>query len=110
MAAHLLVGAASPTIEALVVLAVSGTVVLRSWVAYRKTIAQEKWRTRRLVKAIEGANPHQRSEIIIACGLLEARAAGDDDTTESTRSLSTKDRPISRSFPRVTDRLRSWED
>ncbi len=110
MSAHLLVGAASPTIAVLVVLAVSGTVVLRSWIAYRKTIAQEEWRTRRLAKAIEGANPHQRSEIIRACGLLEGRAVGDHDTTENTRSPSTKDQPISRSSPRVTDRVRSWED
>lgn len=110
MAAHLLVGAASPTIQALVVLAVSGTVVLRSWVAYRKTVAQEEWRTRRLAKAIEGANPHQRSEIIRACGLLEGSAAGNHDTTESMRSSSEKGRPISRSFPRIIDRVRSSED
>lgn len=108
MATHLLVGAASPTIEVLVVLAVSGTVVLRSWVAYRKAVAQEEWRTRRLAKAIEGANPRQRSEIIRACSLLEGRTASDHETTESTRSSSAKDRPTSRSSPRVTDSARSW--
>jgi len=107
VAAHLLVGAASPTTEALVVLAVSVTVVLRSWVAYRRTVAQEEWRTRRLAKAIEGANPHQRSAIILA---LAGRAAGDHDTTESTPSPSAKDRPISRSPLRETDCVRSWED
>jgi hypothetical protein len=50
--------------------------VLRTWI-------EQASRTRRLTRAIEGAKPHQRSGIIMACGQLEGTSSGrvDDDET-----------------------------
>jgi len=77
---YLFSGAVTPSIQALAVLAVAGTAAWRIWVAYRKTVTQEKERTSRLTHALDGASPPQRPEIIRACSLLEsaARASSDD--------------------------------
>jgi hypothetical protein len=63
-----------------IVLAIAAVVralasVLRTWI-------EQTSRTRRLTRAIEGAKPHQRSGIIIACGQLERRCSGRPDDDE----------------------------
>lgn len=51
--------------------------VLRTWI-------EQASRTRRLAKAIEGAKPHQRSGIIMACSQLEGRSSGGADDDEAS--------------------------
>jgi hypothetical protein len=43
--------------------------VLRTWI-------EQAFRTRRLIKALEGSRPNQRPGIIIACSQLEGRPIG----------------------------------
>lgn len=50
--------------------------VLRTWI-------EQAFRTRRLIKSLEDAKPHQRPEIIMACGQLERRSAGRPDSDEA---------------------------
>lgn len=52
--------------------------VLRTWI-------EQASLTRRFTRAIEGAKPHQRSGIIMACGHLERKSSGqaaDDEPEE----------------------------
>ncbi len=79
MTADLLSGVVSAPIQALMVLAVAGTAAWRIWVAYRKTVTQEKERTSRLIQALDGASPPQREEVIRACSLLESAASASLD-------------------------------
>jgi hypothetical protein len=50
--------------------------VLRTWI-------EQAFRTRRLARSLEDTKPHQRPEIIKACGQLEERSAGGSDTVKT---------------------------
>ena len=105
MSAHLL-NAANPIVAILTVLAMASVSVLRSWISYQKTRVEEASRTDRLSKAIEGASPHQRSEIIRACGQLEGTSVGEPlsgDTAEGTSVTPRRGRPIVQIFRNKRD-------
>ena len=67
-------GVLSPLVQAITVIAVAITASWRAWIAYRRTVIGERERTSRMARAIEGADPDQRPEIIRACSLLEGAA------------------------------------
>jgi hypothetical protein len=56
----------------LLALALPTAGVIRAWISYRKTIAVEQWRTRRIVTALQSVEPSHRAEVIEACADLEA--------------------------------------
>jgi hypothetical protein len=72
MPAHLSWEHMSSAIQALFIICLATTAVLRAWIAYRQVIIREKARTRRFNRALEGVHPKQRTSIIVACGKLEA--------------------------------------
>jgi hypothetical protein len=85
MPADLLAEMTGHMIVLVALLAITGVVkalasVLRVWI-------EQASRTRRLTRAIEGAEPHQRSGIIIACGQLERKSSGRPGYDQSAEQL-----------------------
>jgi hypothetical protein len=75
-------GALSPLVQAIAVIAVAITASWRAWIAYRRTVIGERERTSRMARAIEGADPNERPEIIRACSLLEGAARREPEGTD----------------------------
>jgi hypothetical protein len=75
VADHLPWGNMSSVIQAVIIIAIPVTAVLRAWISYRQVIIIEKARTRRLNRALEGVGPDQRSKIIVACSQLETNSS-----------------------------------
>jgi hypothetical protein len=69
-------------IQTLVVVAISSMAAWRIWLAYRAVVVREQERSARMTRAIDGAKPSERSEIIRACGDLESAESA------STRRLA----------------------
>ena len=72
MPSYLLIEATGHIVMLLVAFAFATAVkalasVLRTWI-------EQTSRTRRLIKSLEDAKPHQRPEIIMACGQLEGKS------------------------------------
>jgi hypothetical protein len=83
MSSHLIAGPASSIAVLVIVLAITPIVkalasVLRTWI-------EQASRTRRLARSLEGTKPHQRPGIIMACGQLEGRTAGESGSDETGR-------------------------
>jgi hypothetical protein len=75
-------GALSPLVQVMAVIAVAITASWRAWIAYRAAVVGERERTSRMARAIEGADPNQRPEIIRACSLLEGAARREPEDTD----------------------------
>ena len=86
MAGHLPSGIVGLSIQALAIAAVSGMAAWRIWLTYRMIVIRERERTARMTRAIEGARPAQRAEIIRACGALESAVS--PSTQELTQGAS----------------------
>jgi hypothetical protein len=54
--------------------------VLRTWI-------EQAFQTRRLTRSLEDTKPHHRPGIIMACGHLEGRAAGESGSDETDRPV-----------------------
>lgn len=61
-----------PIVQALVIVFAFAATIIKSWLKYRRDIAQERWRTIRFQLALGETPAEQRSDIISACGELEA--------------------------------------
>lgn len=78
------------TVLAIAAVAKALASVLRTWI-------EQASRTRRLTRAIDGAKPHQRSGIIMACGQLEGASSGrtdDDEADVPPAANGARDAPV----------------
>lgn len=77
MPSHLLI---EPVGQAAVVAAVLGiAAIAKALASVLRTWIEQASRTRRLTKALEDSRPDQRPAIIMACGQLEGKPAGEAD-------------------------------
>jgi hypothetical protein len=86
--------ALSPVLQVIAVIAVTASASWRAWIAYRRIVIREKERTSRLTRAIDGADPCERPEIIRACSLLER--AGRHELETRDHRIATSSRSTSR--------------
>jgi hypothetical protein len=78
MPSQLLTYAAGHVAWILLVLGIA--ISLKALASVARTWIEQAACTRRLGKALEGARPSQRPEIILACSRLEGRAVGEPDS------------------------------
>lgn len=72
-----------PTLQVLVVLAITLAAVVRAWMSHRTAVAQERARTERLRTAIKGTDPLHRPDIVRACNGLESSSEPLDPASPS---------------------------
>lgn len=92
MIAHVLNSTLNPMVEALAVVAVTAAAAWRTWVNYRRAVVHETARTSRLTRAIDGASPRERAEIIRACSLLEGATRYEPDAPDHEEGPAAKPR------------------
>lgn len=68
---------------AAVLIAIALATVVKALASVLRTWIEQAFRTRRLARSLEDTKPHQRPEIIMACGQLEERSAGRSDTAKT---------------------------
>jgi hypothetical protein len=75
MGPHITTIPLSPIAQLLLAAALPAAGVIKAWIGYRRAVAVERWRTRRLVSALRSVGPAYRADVITACAQVEAASS-----------------------------------